>query len=169
MNVRWVRSNAVLLAFLVVVMVAVGVLAVLVVRQQQDQATDNGQVYLQTAPAAGAASRANTPDPANVLTKPDTPSPVGTGETAPVEVPAKGQASDSGDRPVESGKPSREVVGETAPVEGPAKGQVSDSGDRPVKSGKPSREVVGETAPAEAPAKDQASDSRHRDPARAAG
>src|SRR3712207_8348277 len=45
-NVRWVRSNAVLLALLVAVMVAVGVLAVLVVRQQQAQATDNGQVYL---------------------------------------------------------------------------------------------------------------------------
>ena len=95
MNVRWVRSNAVLLTLLVAVMVAVGVLAVLVVRQQQDQATDNGQVYLQTAPAAGAASRANTPDPANVLTKPDTPSPVGIGETAPVEAPVKDQTSDS--------------------------------------------------------------------------
>lgn len=38
MNVRWVRSNAILLAFLVLVMVAVVVLAVLVVRQQHSQA-----------------------------------------------------------------------------------------------------------------------------------
>ena len=115
MNVRWVRSNAVLLAFLVVVVVAVGVLAVLVVRQQQDQATDNGRVYLQTAPAADASSRANTLDPANVLTKPDVPSPAGTGETAPVEAPAKDQASDSRHREpagpqVESPAPSSGVA-----------------------------------------------------------
>ena len=102
MNVRWVRSNADLLALLVIVMVAVGVLAVLVVRQQQDQATDNGRVYLQTAPAADASSRANTLDPANVLTKPHAPSPVGTGEAAPVEVPAKDRASESADRPAKS-------------------------------------------------------------------
>ena len=95
MNVGWVRSNAVLLAFLMVVMVAVGVLAVLVVRQYQDQATDDGQVHLQTAPAAGASSRANTPDPANVLTKPDVPSSAGTGETGPVEGSAKDHTSDS--------------------------------------------------------------------------
>ncbi|MDQ4031706.1 MAG: hypothetical protein M3332_05335 [Actinomycetota bacterium] len=127
MNVRWARSNAFLLAFLVVAMVIVGVLAALVVRQQQDQATDNGRIYLQTAPAAGASARANTPDPANVLTKPDAPSPVGTGETAPVQAPAKDQVSDSADRPARSDKPSREVSGETAPVQAPAKDQASDS------------------------------------------
>ena len=130
MNVRWVRSNAVLLALLVAVMVAVGVLAVLVVRQQQAQATDNGQVHLQTAPAAGASSRANTPDPANVLTKPDAPSPAGTGETGPVEEPAKDQTSDSAERPAKADKPSREVSGETAPVEEPANDQTSDSRHR---------------------------------------
>ncbi|MDQ5853791.1 MAG: hypothetical protein M3380_17340 [Chloroflexota bacterium] len=130
MNVRWVRSNAVLLAFLVVVMVVVGVLAVLVVRQQQDQATDNGRVYLQTAPAADAASGANTPDPANVLTKPDAPSPVGTGEAARVEAPAKDQTSGSADQPVNSDKPPREVTRETARVEAPAKDQTSDSRHR---------------------------------------
>ena len=130
MNVRWVLSNAVLLAFLVVVMVTVGVLAVLVVRQQQDQATDNGQAYLQTAPAAGAASRANTPDPANVLTKPDAPSPAGTEETALVEAPTKGQASDSADRPAKSDKPSRETGRETTAVEAPAKDQTPDSRHR---------------------------------------
>ena len=130
MNVRWVRSNAVLLAFLVVVIVVVGVLAVLVVRQQQDQATDNGQIYLQTAPAGGAASRANTPDPANVLTKPDAPSPVSTGETALAEERVKDETSESGDRPVESDNSSREVSGETAPTEEPARDQTSDSPHR---------------------------------------
>jgi hypothetical protein len=114
MNVRWVRSNAVLLAFLVVVMVAVGVLAVLVVRQQT-QATDNGRIHLQTAPAWGATSGANTPDAPNVLTEPDAPSPVGIGETAPVQAPVKDQTSESADRPVKSDKPSRGVSGETAP------------------------------------------------------
>jgi hypothetical protein len=103
MNVRWARTNAVLLAFLVIVMVTVGVLAVLVVRQQQDRATDNGQGYSQTAPAAGSPSRATTPDPANVLTKPDAPSPAGTGDPAPVlAAPVKDNTSDSGDRPSKS-------------------------------------------------------------------
>ncbi len=130
MNVRWVRSNAALLAFLVVVMVAVGVLAVLVIRQQQDQATDTGRIYLQTAPAAGAASRKNTPDPANVFTKPDAPSPADTGEAVPGEVSAKDQASESADRPVKSDKPSREVSGEAVPGEVSAKDQASESRHR---------------------------------------
>jgi hypothetical protein len=73
MNNRWARSNEILFAFLVIAMVAVGVLTVLVVRQHQDQTTENGQVYLvETAPAAGAPSNAITSDPADVPTKPDT-------------------------------------------------------------------------------------------------
>ena len=136
MNVRWARTNAVLLAFLVIVMVTVGVLAVLVVRQQQDRATDNGQVYSQTAPAAGSPSRATTPDPANVLTKPDAPSPAGTRDPAPVlEAPVKDNTSDSGDRPSKSERPSHGVTGDPAPVlEAPVKDNTSDSGDRPSKS-----------------------------------
>jgi hypothetical protein len=163
MNVRWMRSNAVLLAFLVVVMVAVGVLAVLVVRQQQAQDTDNGRIHLQTAPAAGASSRVNTPDPANALTKPDAPSQVGTGETAPVEVPVKDQTSGSSGRPVKSDEPSRKVSGETAPAAGvSSRANTPDPANLLTKPDAPSHVGTGETAPVEAPAKDQTADSDDR-------
>jgi type IV secretory pathway VirB10-like protein len=130
MNVRWMRSNADLLALLVIVMVVVGVLAVLVARQQQDQATDNGQVNLQAAPAAGASSRANTPDPANVLTKPDAPSPADTEDSAPVKAPAQDQTAESADRSARSDRSSGEVAEDSARVEAPAQDQTSESADR---------------------------------------
>jgi hypothetical protein len=118
MNVRWLRSNELLLAVPVIVMVLVGVLAVLVVRQQQDLATDDGQVSVETAPAAVAPSRATTPDPANVLIKPDAPSPAGTGHTAPVmEAPAQATAPDPADTPASSNRPAHRDNRATDPVD----------------------------------------------------
>jgi hypothetical protein len=136
MNVRWVHSNGILLALLVIIMVAVGVLAILVVRQQ-GQATDNGQVYLETAPAAGAPLRANTLDPANVSTKPDAPSHAATGEgTAPVvEIPPRDKAPESAGTPTKPDRPAHAATGEgTAPVvEIPPKDKAPESAGTPTK------------------------------------
>jgi hypothetical protein len=49
MNIRWLRSNRTLLALLAVTMVTVGLLGTLVMRQQHDQPTETGQVYLDKA------------------------------------------------------------------------------------------------------------------------
>jgi hypothetical protein len=49
MNIRWLHSNRTLLALLAVTMVTVGLLATLVMRQQHDQPTETGQVYLDKA------------------------------------------------------------------------------------------------------------------------
>src|SRR3712207_3796606 len=108
MNIRWVRSNADLLIFLAIAMVAVVVLAVLVVRQQQDQAADNGQTSLEAAPVVGAPSRANPTDPANVLAKPGAPSHTAPDDSAVVVERPVREAPEFGDRPVESDRPSRE-------------------------------------------------------------
>lgn len=81
------------------------VLAVLVVRQQHNQATDHGQASLEAAAEVGAPSRANTPDQANVLIRPDAPSHAVTDHPAPVgEAPERAKAPESGDRPA---KPDR--------------------------------------------------------------
>jgi hypothetical protein len=164
MNVRWVHSNGILLALLVIIMVAVGVLAILVVRQQ-GQATDNGQVYLETAPAAGAPLRANTPDPANVSTKPDAPSHAATGEgTAPVvEIPPKDKAPESAGTPTKPDRPAHAATGEgTAPVvEIPPKDKAPESAGTPTKPDRPAHAATGEgTAPVvEIPPKDKAPES----------
>jgi hypothetical protein len=51
MNVRWLYSHRILVALLVTAVVAVGLMTILVVRQQQDQA--NGQVYLEAGGSVG--------------------------------------------------------------------------------------------------------------------
>jgi hypothetical protein len=51
MNVRWLYSHRILMALLVTATVAVGLMTVLVIRQQQDQA--NGQVYLEAGGSVG--------------------------------------------------------------------------------------------------------------------
>ncbi len=51
MNVRWLYSHRSLVALLVTAAVAVGLMTVLVVRQQHDQA--NGQVYLEAGGSVG--------------------------------------------------------------------------------------------------------------------
>jgi hypothetical protein len=51
MNIRWLYSHRILVALLVTAAVAVGLMTVLVVRQQQDQA--NGQVYLEAGGSVG--------------------------------------------------------------------------------------------------------------------
>src|SRR5918997_328346 len=61
MNVRWLRSNGTLLALLTVTMVTVGLLATLVVRQQHDQPTETGQVYLDKAGKAGGGANTAVP------------------------------------------------------------------------------------------------------------
>lgn len=53
MNTHWLRSNEVLLSFLAASMVTVGVLAFLVVRQEQDRATGKEQVYPEATGSAG--------------------------------------------------------------------------------------------------------------------
>ena len=93
MNVRWLRSNGTLLALLTVAMVTVGLLATLVVRQQHDQATETGQVYLDkagggTAPAVPLIP-ANPPQAApgdRGVDSVPTPQPVGP-DSAPADKP----------------------------------------------------------------------------------
>ncbi|MDQ3764309.1 MAG: hypothetical protein M3460_22860 [Actinomycetota bacterium] len=142
MNVRWMRSNADLLAFLAIAMIAVVVLAVLVVRQQQNQAADDGQAFLEAAPAVGAPPRANPTDPANVLIKPGAPSHAAPDDSAAVVEPP-GRAA-SGDQPVESDRPSPEVTDDSAAVVEPP-GRAA-SGDQPIESDRPSPEVTNDSA-----------------------
>jgi hypothetical protein len=52
MNVRWLYSHRILVALLVTAVVAVGLMTILVVRQQQDQS--NSQVYLEAGGSVGA-------------------------------------------------------------------------------------------------------------------
>jgi outer membrane biosynthesis protein TonB len=71
MDVQWIRSNGTLLAILAATIVAVGVLTVLVLNQQQhDETAGYGQVSLVTGPPAGAPPKASTPVPANVPAPP---------------------------------------------------------------------------------------------------
>src|SRR5437764_8592286 len=99
MNSRWIRSNEILLTFFVMAVILVGVLALLVVRQQHDLAID-GQVSGQTVPAASA------PPQASILNSAQTPSQSGISEQAPaqpqaavVDVPAQGSTPDPAQTP----------------------------------------------------------------------
>lgn len=83
MNFQWVRSNKFLMVVLAIAVALVGVLTTLVLHQQHDQSTVDGQVHLGSTPALPAGSvpagaeimatsngaihsdAATTPDPAN--------------------------------------------------------------------------------------------------------
>ena len=56
MNFQWARSTKLLAVLLTIAVVVVGVLTALVMRQQHDLGTVNGQIRLGTAPAAPGAS-----------------------------------------------------------------------------------------------------------------
>lgn len=104
MNVRWLRSNGTLLALLTVAMVTVGLLATLVVRQQHDQATETGQVYLDK--AGGGTAPAVPLIPAN----PPQAAPGDRGvESAPAPQPADTDSAPA-DRPTAPVNPSSNSV-----------------------------------------------------------
>jgi hypothetical protein len=74
MNIQWARSTKLLAVLLTIAVVVVGVLTALVMRQQHDLGTVNGQIRLGTAPAAPGASvpaGADIVANPNVITHPD--------------------------------------------------------------------------------------------------
>jgi hypothetical protein len=92
MNIRWVRSNELLLTFFVIAVVLVGVLAALVAHQQDQATTDTDrQVSTQTAPAASAPPQLSTPSPAQTPSQSGISEPTsGQHDTAAVNVPSPG-------------------------------------------------------------------------------
>lgn len=72
MNVRWVRSNEIVLSLLAIAIVAVGALTALVVYEQDDQNTLYGQVNLGSAPAAATPPKESAPVPAGITDTPTT-------------------------------------------------------------------------------------------------
>lgn len=100
MNIRWLHSNRTLLALLAVTMVTVGLLATLVMRQQHDQPTETGQVYLDK--SGGGTNTAVPLIPAN-------PPQAATGDhrvdSAPAPQPV-GTDSGSPDKPASPDKPT---------------------------------------------------------------
>jgi hypothetical protein len=68
MDFRWARTNMFLLVLLAIAVVTVGVLTTLVMYQQHDQRTVNGQVRLETDPTVPAA---NFPDGADIGANPN--------------------------------------------------------------------------------------------------
>jgi hypothetical protein len=149
MNIRWIRSNEILLAFLVTAMVFVGVLVVLVVRQQNDRAIDDigGQVYRQTAPGVNAPLQGSTGDLAPAPSKSDISAPaaapqgtavVNTSQgTAVVNAPLQGSTRDPVQAPSKSDAntsvPSRHgsaEVNRSARSNVPAPAQAPSKSDR---------------------------------------
>src|ERR1700722_14062651 len=68
MHLFWARSDRFLLVLLAIAVAIVGVLATLVMHQQHDQSTVDGQVYLRTAPTVPAAS---VPAGADIMATPN--------------------------------------------------------------------------------------------------
>ena len=66
MNIRWVRSNEILLSLFTISLVTVGALAALVAHQQHDQSLVHEQVYLKATPAADTTLKENAQVPANI-------------------------------------------------------------------------------------------------------
>ncbi len=128
MNIRWLRSNGTLLALLAVIMVTVGLLATLVVRQQHDQATETGQVYLDK--SDGGTNTAVPLIPAN----PPQPATGDRGvDSAPAPQPVGTDSSDCRDgrygdgRPCDSTKPAP-ADELTAPITAPSSNVTRSNG-----------------------------------------
>jgi hypothetical protein len=123
MNIRWLRSHGTLLVLLTVTMVTVGLLATLVVRQQHDQPTETGQVYLDKAGKAGGGANTTVPlipaDPPQAATgdhgvdNAPAPQPVGTDSappdklTAPVNPSSNSVTHSNGSAHLDTVAPSR--------------------------------------------------------------
>ena len=124
MNFQWARSSKLLAVLLAIAIVVVGVLTALVMRQQHDLSTANGQVRLGTAPAAPGAS---VPAGADIVANPNVvthPDPAATPDAAnPPVGPASRPAPASPARPANPAPqvaPAPQVV--PAPPAAPAPG-----------------------------------------------
>jgi hypothetical protein len=71
MDIRWTRSNVVLLTLLMIAITAVGALSALVVHQQHNQSAIHGQIYLGPASAADAPSKESAAAPVITPANPD--------------------------------------------------------------------------------------------------
>jgi hypothetical protein len=112
MNVGWVRSNEVLLAFLAVAIAAVGGLTVLVVHQQDDQTIGYEQVKLDTGTSAAIAPKASAPAPAKAPAPPVAPEAVPALQAAPAQVipaPQVNPASQANPTPQVASAPRRSL------------------------------------------------------------